>query len=71
LSVTLRPKGNRVFHLGVLPSPGPKYPETKRHSTISKTGLFNKYKDSGDTDLNWNYQGPFAYVNIGIGKVAK
>jgi len=28
-------------------------------------------KDSGDTDVNWTYQGPFAYLTIGFGTVAK
>jgi len=27
--------------------------------------------DSGDTEVNWVYQGPFAYVTIGFGTVAK
>ena len=28
-------------------------------------------KDSGDTDVNWTYQGPFAYLTLGFGTVAK
>jgi len=28
-------------------------------------------KDSGDTEVNWTYQGPFAYVTLGFGTVAK
>jgi opacity protein-like surface antigen len=28
-------------------------------------------KDSSDTDVNWTYHGPFAYVLIGFGTVAK
>jgi hypothetical protein len=27
--------------------------------------------DSKDTDINWTYQGPFAYVTIGFGSVAR
>ena len=27
--------------------------------------------DTGDTDVNWTYQGPFAYVTLGFGTVAK
>ena len=28
-------------------------------------------KDSGDTDVKWTYQGPFAYLTLGFGTVAK
>jgi hypothetical protein len=27
--------------------------------------------DTGDTDVNWTYQGPFAYLTLGFGTVAK